>query len=116
MTAAGTNVAGGMQAQQDQFQGLQAANRTRQSGYASYNAGWQQNTNRTSAALANYSNQAIRGYSPYIDPNTGATRMLPYSLPAGQVYSWGGTSYTRDASGTFYQWDGNGWSRMQAGR
>ena len=114
MTAAGTNVAGGLAAQQAQAEGYRTANATVQSGYASYNAGMADNSRRTSAALANYSNQAIRGYSPYNDG--GTTRMLPYYLADGQTYSYGGNTYAQDRAGTYYRQNGNYWQPLQAGR
>jgi hypothetical protein len=116
MTAAGTNVAGGMDAQRRQFEGNQAANRTVQSGYQSYNAGWAQNSQRYSDTAARYSEQAIRGNAPYIDPRTGARQMLPYSPPAGQVYNVGGVPHVQDQSGAYYRWAGNSWERLQPGR
>jgi len=117
MTAAGTNVQGALAAQRAQFEGNQRAYQTVQSGYASYNAGWYNNQARQSAALDRYSTQAIRGYAPYVDPRTGATTQLPYSLPQGQAYTYNGTTYAQDAQGTYWRHDGNGyWSRMSAGR
>jgi hypothetical protein len=116
MTAAGTNVAGGLEAQRRQFEGNQIANRTVQSGYQSYNNGWAQNSQRYSETAARYSEQAIRGNAPYIDPRTGATQMLPYSAPAGQVQNIGGVPYVQDQSGTYYRWTGNSWMRLQPGR
>ena len=116
MTAAGTNVQGALNAQRAQFEGTQRANATVQSGYASYNAGWAANQARTSAALSRYSEQAIRGNAPYVDPHTGATTQLPYYLPPGQTYNNGGTIYAQDQQGTYYRRDGNAWTRLQAGR
>jgi hypothetical protein len=116
MTAAGTNVAGGLEAQRRQFEGNQAANRTVQSGYQSYNNAWAQNSQRYSDTAARYSEQAIRGNAPYIDPRTGATQMLPYSVPAGQVQNIGGVPHVQDQSGTYYRWTGNSWMRLQPGR
>lgn len=115
MTAAGTNVQGALQHQQNQFRGWQAANATVQQGHASYNAGWAQNSQRQSAAVANYSNQAIRGVSPYVDPYSGRTTMLPHSLPAGQVYQTGGHTYAQDQAGTYYRLQDNAWVRLDAG-
>ena len=115
MTASGTNVRGAAQAQQRQFEGLQRANATVQQGHASYNAGWAQNSARQSAAVANYTNQAIRGVSPYVDGN-GQRTMLPYSLPQRQTCQQGGHTYAQDAQGTCRRWQGNGWARMDASR
>ena len=82
MTAAGTNVKGALHHQQNQFAGMQRANAAVQQGHASYNAGWAQNSARQSAAVANYTNQAIRGVSPYID-SSGRKTMLPHYPRAG---------------------------------
>lgn len=115
MTAAGTNVQGALDAQRRQFEGNQAAHRTVQQGHASYNAGMYNNSQRQSAAVANYSNQAVRGVGPYVDSQTGATQMLPHSLPAGQVYRDAQqNAYAQDAQGVYHRWNGNGWVRLDA--
>ena len=111
MTAAGTNVQGALQHQQNQFAGMQRANAAVQQGYASYNAGWAQNSARQSAAVANYTNQAIRGVSPYVD-SSGRKAMLPHYLAQGQTYQSGGNVYAQDAQGTYYRQQNNGWTRM----
>ncbi len=117
MTAAGTNVQGALAAQRAQFEGNQAAYRTVQQGYASYNAGMYANSARQSAAVANYSNQAIRGVGPYVDSQTGATLMLPHSLSPGQVYRDGqNNAYAQDGQGTYHRWTPNGWVRLDAAR
>ncbi|HMN81755.1 MAG TPA: hypothetical protein PKA20_17785 [Burkholderiaceae bacterium] len=117
MTAAGTNVQGGLDAQRRQFEGWQRANATIQSGHASYNAAWHQNQAVMSAAMSRYSEQAIRGNAPYVDPRTGATTQLPYHLSPGQTYTTNGVTYAQDAQGTYYANYGNGWwTRMQPAR
>lgn len=117
MTAAGTNIQGARAAQQAQFEGNQAAHRTVQQGYASYNAAMAANSARESAAVANYGNHAIRGVGPYVDAQTGATLMLPHSLPAGQVYRDAqNNAYAQDAQGVYHRWSGNGWVRLDAAR
>ncbi len=115
MTAAGTNVQGALQHQQNQFAASQRANATVQQGHASYNAGWANNSARQSAAVANYTNQAIRGVSPYQDAS-GRITMLPHYLPQGQTYQSGGNTYAQDAQGAYYRHQGNAWVRMDAGR
>ena len=115
MTAAGTNVQGALQHQQNQFAASQRANATVQQGHASYNAGWANNSARQSAAVANYTNQAIRGASRYRD-SAGGTAMLPHYLPQGQTYQSGGNTYAQDAQGTYYRAQNNGWVRMNSGR
>lgn len=114
MTAAGTNVQGALQHQQNQFRGMQAANATVQQGHASYNAGWAQNSARQSAAVANHTNQAIRGVAPYVDPSSGRSTMLPHYLPQGQVYQSGGQTYAQDPAGNYYRLNNGAWSRMDA--
>lgn len=118
MTAAGTNVQGALQHQQNQFAGSQSANATVQQGHASYNAGWANNSARQSAAVANYTNQAIRGVAPYrsAGDSSGGTTMLPHYLPQGQTYQSGGNTYAQDAQGTYYRAQNNGWVRMESGR
>jgi hypothetical protein len=115
MTAGGTNIQGAQQHQQNQFAGMQRANATVQQGHASYNAGWANNSARQSAAVANYTQQAIRGVAPYRDAS-GRTTLLPHYLPQGQTYQSGGNTYAQDAHGTYYRHQGNSWVRMDAGR
>lgn len=116
MTAAGTNVQGGFDAQRRQFEGNQRAHATVQSGYANYNAGWANNSARTSAAMANYSNTSIRGNAHYRDPYSGQTYNLPYAQRAGEVYRDGHNYYVQDQAGTYYRWANNGWHRLDAMR
>ncbi len=116
MTAGGTNVQGAVQAQRDQFEGQQRANRTVQEGHASYNAGWAANSARQSAAAANYTTQAIRGEAPYRDPSTGRTTMLPHHLPQGQTVQVNGQTYAQDRSGQYYRYENQGWVPMTAAR
>ena len=116
-TAAGTNVQGALDAQRRQYEGNVAANRTVQAGHASYNEAMADRSARTSAAIANHTNQVIRGVGPYVDPRTGATQMLPHSLPAGQVYRDAqNNAYAQDGQGVYHRWNGNGWVRLDAAR
>jgi len=115
MTANGTNVAGGLQAQQDQFRGNQQANRTLQEGYQSYRQGMYDNSARHSQMAENYSQGAIRGNVGQIDPRTGQTVWLPYAQPYNQPFSMGGETYYQNQTG-YYQWNGYGWTRMQPRR
>lgn len=112
-TANGTNTGAALDQQRRQFEGQQRAYNTLKQGGDDYNRGWQENTQRTDRALNNYSEQAIRGNAPYVDPQTGGTRWLPYGAQPGQVYSDGRNSYVQDQQGTYYQWQGNGWVMMQ---
>lgn len=116
MTAGGTNIQGGIDAQRRQFEGTQAANRTVQSGHQSYNNGWWVNTRRSTDAVENFSNQAILGLSPYVNTQTGAVQMLPYSSPPGQIINSGGNYYVQNQSGTYFRWTGSSWAQMQPGR
>jgi hypothetical protein len=115
MTANGTNIQGGLDAQRRQYEGNRVANETVKSGHADYNAAWNDNQARVSAAANNYSNGAIRGTATYVDPQTGASRQLPYYSAPGQVQNSGGNYYTQDQQGTYWQWNGNSWSRMNNG-
>ena len=115
MTANGTNIAGGLQAQQDQFRGNQQANRTLQEGYQSYRQGMYDNSARHSQAAENYSQGAIRGNVGQVDPQTGQTVWLPYSQPYNQPFTSGGHTYFQNQTG-YFQWNGYGWTRMTPGR
>ena len=116
MTANGTNMAGAAQAQRDWFQGSQNANRTIQQGYADYNRGSAANSEATSRTARNYSEGAIRGNTPYVDPESGQTRWLPYASQPGQPFNSGGQVYVQAPNGAYYQQRGNGWVPMQPGR
>jgi hypothetical protein len=117
MTAAGTNVQGGLDAQKRQFEGNRRANEIVKEGHTIYNSGMYDNSRRQSAAVANHTDQAIRGVGPYVDSRTGATRMLPHSLLAGQVFRDAQqNAYAQDNQGVYHRWDGNGWVRLDAAR
>lgn len=113
MSANGTNVAGGLQAQRDQFAGMQAAHATVQQGNASYNQGMAANSARTSQTAERYDQGAVRGNTAAIDPNTGQKVWLPYAQPDNQPFNSGGQTYMRNQSG-YYQWNGNGWTLMKS--
>lgn len=84
----------------------------------SYIASMQANSARTSAAIDKWTTGAVRGQAAYVDPNTGATTMLPYYSSPGQVQNIGGAGgnyYTQDAQGTYWRWSGNAWTRMDKG-
>lgn len=116
MTANGTNYAGALNAQRRQFEGNQRANRTIQEDYADYNAGSAANSAARSEAVRRWGEGAIRGNAPFIDPNTGQTRYLPYAVQPGQPFSSGGETYMQDPNGSYYQQRGNGWNLMNPGR
>jgi hypothetical protein len=112
MTANGTNVQGALQAQQDQFTGLQQANDTVQQGNADYNGGYWNNQN-TLDGVYNNTSMANRGNGYYQDPTTGATYDLPYaSMTPGSFYEYGGNTFTTDQYGQYYQWNGFGWQPL----
>lgn len=115
MTANGTNLDGARQAQENWFQGQQGAYGTVQQGNADYNAGSRANSDRTDRALQRYDEGAIRGNAPYIDPNSGETRWLPYAAQPGQPFNSGGEAYLRAPNGTYYQRQGNAWIPMEPG-
>jgi hypothetical protein len=116
MTAAGTNVAGAIKAQNDRYAGIVRANETVKSGFASYNAGAADNSRRTSAAIGNWTTGAVRGNAYYVNPNTGARTELPYYLAPGHTVNNGGNTYAQDPQGNYYQQHGNYWTPMSASR
>lgn len=113
MTANGTNIAGAMQAQQNQFDANQRANATVQQGYSDYNQGAAANSETTDKAIENYDQGAVRGNSAQIDPTTGQTVQLPYSdQPDNQPFAYGGQTYVHTPGG-YFEWNGSGWTPMQ---
>ena len=112
MTANGTNVAGGMQAQRDQFAGLQHAARTQQEGGQTYIAGMQHNSRVQSEAVERWTHGAIRGEAQYTNPQTGAPQWMPHYAP-GQAQNYGGSTYVQAPNGQYYQHYGNGWIPVQ---
>jgi hypothetical protein len=109
MTANGTNVQGALQAQQDQFNGLQQANATVQQGYSNYNEGYWNNQNTLNGVYNNMS-MGNRGNGYYQDPTTGVTYELPYaSMTPGSTYEYGGNTFYMDEYGYYYQWNGSSW-------
>lgn len=115
MTRNGEDPANLQRAQQNQFAGNQAAAQTLQQGYASQRQYMRDNSDRSAAAVENWTNGAIRGVAPYVGPSGGQV-MLPYAAPANQPFSSGGQVYVRDNQGNFYMRYGNGWAPMAAGR
>lgn len=116
MTANGTNIAGAQQAQRDQFAGQQRAARTVQEGYDSHNRAWEQNSQRQTQATEAWTNGAIRGVAPYVNPQTGQSVQLPYAGRPGQPFNENGQTYVQDSQGNYRQWTGNGWALMSPGR
>lgn len=116
MTANGTNIEGGLQAQRDQDAGRRRANETVQEGYRSYNGGMADNSRRMDDAAANWTNGAVRGVAPYVDPRTGQQVMLPYAPQPGVPFTSGGEGYVQGRDGVYYHQSGNGWVPMAPGR
>ncbi len=67
---------------------LNQANLANQQAYDRYNQGWYNNSNRTSEALANYSNYAVRGLGPYQGSN-GMIYNLPWTHNQYHINQWG---------------------------
>ncbi len=111
MTAGGTNYGPALQAQQNQFNGWQAANRTVQEGYNSYNQGYWQNQNTMDNSAARYSNEAIQGNAHYTNSQTGETFNLPYGAEQG-VYNQGFNTFSNDSNGNYYQVDPQGYQQQ----
>ncbi|HMP77859.1 MAG TPA: hypothetical protein PKD54_00265 [Pirellulaceae bacterium] len=111
MTAGGTNVQAGLDAQRQQFEGLQNAHRTVQQGYDSYNAGWWANQARIDGSRQRYSEGANRGNWYYQDPYSGHVYTQPYSSSAGLYQTPYGQLYI-DQMGQHYLNQGSGWTQM----
>lgn len=111
MTAGGANVQGGLQAQQNAFNGMQQANATVQSGFDSYNQGYWQNQATMDQTMDNYSTYAIQGNGYYSNPYTGEVYTLPYTSGPGYYESEGYTFYM-DEIGQYWQYQGGGWQLM----
>ena len=112
MTANGTNVAGGLQAQRDQFAGMQGAARTqREAGQIAIDA-MRENSGRQSAAVDRWTHGAIRGEGQYANPQTGASQWMLHHAP-GQVQNHGGWNYAQAPNGQYYQQQGNTWVPVQ---
>jgi hypothetical protein len=109
MTAGGTNIQGGLDAQKNWFEGTQRANETVQSGHESYNGGYWQ-TQGTLGEVYGGISEGNRGNGYYQDPTTGVTYELPYaSMTPGSTYEYGGNTFYMDQYGHYYQWNGSVW-------
>lgn len=111
MTAGGTNVQGGLQAQQNAFDGMQQANATVQGGFDSYNQGYYQNQATMDQTMQSYSDGAIRGNGYYSDPYTGETYTLPYSSGPG-YYQDGQNQFYQDGMGQYWHYTPSGWQLL----
>lgn len=110
-TAGGTNIQGAIIAQQQQFEGLQQANRTIQEGYRSYNEGYAENQQRMDNLFDRMSS-ARRGEWGYTNPATGEVMQLPYTATSGYYTTPYGNLYI-DNVGNHYLYQGNGWTQLQ---
>jgi hypothetical protein len=113
MTAGGTNVQAGLQAQQQMFNGMQQANATVQSGFDTFNQGWWQNQAVIDQTMQNYTDIAINGNGYYNNPNTGTSYTLPYTSGPG-YYQMGQENFYLDNLGQYWQLQGNQWVQLNA--
>ncbi|MCA9839662.1 MAG: hypothetical protein KC422_22335 [Trueperaceae bacterium] len=111
MTAGGTNSQAGLQAQQNMFNGLQQANATLQSGYASQNQGWWENQATLDQTMQRYGDMGINGNAYYSDPNSGQVYTLPYTS-GSSYYQTGQESFYMDNLGQYWQLQGNNWVQL----
>ncbi len=112
MTAGGTNVQAGLDAQRRQFEGWQNAHRTVQQGYDNYNAGWWNNQARQDGVMQRYTDGAIRGNWYYHDPYSGQMFTHPYSSGAGYYQMPHGQLYI-DPTGQHFLNQGSGWNPLE---
>lgn len=109
-TAGGTNYGAALEAQQKQFEGLQAANRTMQQGFDSYNSGYWHNQQTMDKVFGRYSREAIGGNAVYHNPITGEAFDLPYG--GSGVYTQGHNTFAGDNVGNWNQVDGLGFQQQ----
>lgn len=115
-TANGTNYQGAADMQRRSFEGNQRAHNTIMEGNRDYIIGMENRSRRTSEIAQQYSQGAVRGNAPFIDPNTGQTHYLPYAAQPNQPFSSGGQVYVQTPNGAYYQQRGNSWVQMNPGR
>jgi hypothetical protein len=99
ITADGTNVQGALDAQRQQFQGMQDANRTRQDAFNDYMAAMRRNSDATGRAVDNWDRTTLRGQGQYSGPDGNGSQWVPNQGPAGQPFGWGGNQYVQDQQG-----------------
>ncbi|MBI1833189.1 MAG: hypothetical protein HYR84_17245, partial [Planctomycetes bacterium] len=68
---------------------LNKANLENQKAFESYLRHSQINSNRTSAAIGNWTNGAIRGVGPYQNPTNGQTYLLPWTHNVYHINQYG---------------------------
>ena len=112
MTANGTNVAGGLQAQRDRFEGMQGAARTQREGGQIALDAMRDNSRRQSEAVGRWTQGAINGNAQYINPQTGTPQWMPHHAP-GQVQTYNGMNYVQAPNGQYYQQQGGYWVPVQ---
>ena len=111
MTQGGRNPGPALEAQRQQFEGLQNAHRTVTEGYNDYNQGYWQNQQRQDNAAQRYGQQAIQGNQYYRNPQTGETVELPYAGEEG-LYQGPQGNYAADPMGNYHQVDPQGYRQQ----
>lgn len=111
MTQGGRNPGPALEAQRQQFEGLQNAHRTVTEGNNSYNNGYWQNQQRLDGAAQRYDQQAIQGNQYYRNPQTGETVELPYAAQEG-MYQGPQGNYMADQMGNYHQVDPQGYQQQ----
>ena len=111
MTQGGRNPGPGLEAQRQQFEGLQNAHRTQTEGFNSYNQGYWQNQQRLDNAAQRYDQQAIQGNQYYRNPQSGETVELPYAAQEG-FYQGPQGNYVADPMGNYNQIDPQGYQQQ----
>ena len=116
MSAGGRDNAGALRAQRDQIAGMGRANDSLRARSDTITSGYWDRTARVGAVMDRGS-EARRSNATYVDPHSGGSIQLPYSLPQGQSVTVNGSTYAQDPQGNYWRHDGsNYWSRVQAGR
>jgi len=111
MTQGGRNPGPALEAQRQQFEGLQNAHRTVTEGYNDYNQGYWQNQQRLDNAAQRYDQQAIQGNQYYRNPQTGETVELPYAAQEG-YYQGPQGNYVADPMGNYNQVNPQGYQQQ----
>lgn len=110
-TAGGTNPGPALEQQRRSFAASQEANRTVQQGFDSYNQGYWNNQQTNAQIFNRYSNEAIMGNAPYVNPETGERYNLPYGAANQGGYTTGGNAIASDPYGNYRQVDPLGYSQ-----
>ncbi len=111
MSANGTDVQGALRAQQQNFEGLQAAHNTQVETGQIYIDTMQQNSDIALGAVENYDLGAVRGNVVVNGP--GGPVELPYSnVQVGQTVNANGYTYVMTQQG-YAVWTGYGWQLVR---